>query len=140
MISKHQSSAFVVYQSYRGNEICMLQHCFPLVGTRRKYSVEYVVFGGSSYSNYFMRLSLPLNLDLWLFTNYRPKTTKSPKSGNLFRRTASLILNRRKYYYFINSYLFSCHYLNTECINKFRDTILFGHVSNNGSVISDITI
>uniref|UniRef100_A0A1I7WPW2 Leucine-rich repeat-containing protein 14 n=1 Tax=Heterorhabditis bacteriophora TaxID=37862 RepID=A0A1I7WPW2_HETBA len=67
MISKHQSSAFVVSRAlsiadiktktckYCGTQhlprvqrelTCMLQHRFPLVGTRRKYSVEYVVFGG----------------------------------------------------------------------------------------------
>uniref|UniRef100_A0A1I7WJE5 CUB domain-containing protein n=1 Tax=Heterorhabditis bacteriophora TaxID=37862 RepID=A0A1I7WJE5_HETBA len=55
----------------------MLQQHSSLAGTRREYSVEYAVFGGSSYSNYFVRLSLPFNLDLWLFTNYKPNTTKT---------------------------------------------------------------
>uniref|UniRef100_A0A1I7XV65 START domain-containing protein n=1 Tax=Heterorhabditis bacteriophora TaxID=37862 RepID=A0A1I7XV65_HETBA len=56
-----------------------VQHS-SLAGTRREYSVKYAVFGGSSYSNYFVRLSLPFNLDLWLFTNYKPNTTKTQKS------------------------------------------------------------
>uniref|UniRef100_A0A1I7WIJ9 LSDAT_euk domain-containing protein n=1 Tax=Heterorhabditis bacteriophora TaxID=37862 RepID=A0A1I7WIJ9_HETBA len=43
----------------------------------KQFSVEYAVFGGSSYSNYFVRLSLPLNLDLWFFTNYKLALTLS---------------------------------------------------------------
>uniref|UniRef100_A0A1I7WXP3 Transmembrane protein n=1 Tax=Heterorhabditis bacteriophora TaxID=37862 RepID=A0A1I7WXP3_HETBA len=38
---------------FDSNLICMLQQHSPFVGTHRKYSVEYAVFGGSSYSNYF---------------------------------------------------------------------------------------
>uniref|UniRef100_A0A1I7WK70 Uncharacterized protein n=1 Tax=Heterorhabditis bacteriophora TaxID=37862 RepID=A0A1I7WK70_HETBA len=41
----------------------LLQHS-SLVGTRREYSVEYAVFGSSSYSNYFVRF------------NYKPNITK----------------------------------------------------------------
>uniref|UniRef100_A0A1I7WFX9 Anoctamin n=1 Tax=Heterorhabditis bacteriophora TaxID=37862 RepID=A0A1I7WFX9_HETBA len=59
-------------------------HHSSLVGTCREYSVEYAAFGGSSYSNYFVRLSLPLNLDLRLFTNYKPNTTKTQNSRILF--------------------------------------------------------
>uniref|UniRef100_A0A1I7X3U3 Uncharacterized protein n=1 Tax=Heterorhabditis bacteriophora TaxID=37862 RepID=A0A1I7X3U3_HETBA len=33
----------------------MLQQHSCVVGTRREFSVEYAVFGGSSYSNYFVR-------------------------------------------------------------------------------------
>uniref|UniRef100_A0A1I7WY72 Aa_trans domain-containing protein n=1 Tax=Heterorhabditis bacteriophora TaxID=37862 RepID=A0A1I7WY72_HETBA len=44
----------------------MLQQRFSLVGTRKEYSVKYAVFGGSSYSNYFMRLSLPTRAVLTL--------------------------------------------------------------------------
>uniref|UniRef100_A0A1I7WJA2 CFEM domain-containing protein n=1 Tax=Heterorhabditis bacteriophora TaxID=37862 RepID=A0A1I7WJA2_HETBA len=47
--------------------------------------VENTVFSGSSFSTYFVRLNLALNLDLRLFTNYKPNTTKMQESGNLFR-------------------------------------------------------